>query len=75
LSDGLVGDDDATGRQQLLNHAQPEREAEVQPDGMADDLGQEPIPGVAGDPMSSSHSTTHPDLSAQAHTSQVDGAV
>src|SRR5437764_11589593 len=24
LSDGFVGDDDAAGRQQLLNHAQPE---------------------------------------------------
>src|SRR5215471_1609969 len=48
LSDGFVGDDDAAGRQQLLNHAKPERETEIQPDGMADDLGREPIPGVAG---------------------------
>src|SRR3954453_2084052 len=47
LSDGFVGDDDAASRQQLLNHAKPEGEAEVQPDGMADDLGREPIPGVA----------------------------
>ena len=30
------------------NHAKPERETEIQPDGMADDLGQEPIPGIAG---------------------------
>jgi hypothetical protein len=29
LSDGFVADDDAAGRQQLLHHAQPEREAEV----------------------------------------------
>jgi hypothetical protein len=28
LSDGFVADDDAAGRQQLLHHAQPEREAE-----------------------------------------------
>src|SRR5215813_5774758 len=48
LSDGFVGDDDAEGRQQLLNHAKPERETEIQPDGIADDLGREPIPGVAG---------------------------
>jgi hypothetical protein len=48
LSDGFVADDDAAGRQQLLRHAQPEREAEIQPHGMADDLGREPIPGVAG---------------------------
>src|SRR5215510_891185 len=48
LSDGFVGDDDAAGRQQLLNHAKPERGTEIQPDGMADDLGREPIPGVAG---------------------------
>src|SRR5437763_8017130 len=48
LSDGFVADDNAAGRQQLLHHAQPEREAEIQPDGMADDLGREAIPGVAG---------------------------
>src|ERR1700745_2651198 len=38
LPHGFVADDDA----------QPEREAEVEPDGMADDLGREAIPGVAG---------------------------
>jgi hypothetical protein len=48
LSDGFVADDDAAGRQQLLHHAQPERKAEIQPHGMADDLGREPIPGIAG---------------------------
>ena len=47
LSDGFVADDDAAGRQQLLHHAQPEREAEISPRSMADDLGREPIPGVA----------------------------
>src|SRR5215469_2902512 len=44
----FVADDDAAGRQQLLNHAQPEREAEIQPDGVADDLGGEPITSIAG---------------------------
>ena len=29
LSDGFVGDNDAAGRQQLLNHAKPERETEI----------------------------------------------
>ena len=48
LPHGFVADDDAAGGQQLLHHAQPEREAEVEPDGMADDLGREAIPGVAG---------------------------
>src|SRR5260370_12684295 len=32
----------------LLNPGQPEWEAEVEPDGMADDLGRKPIAGVAG---------------------------
>ena len=48
LPHGFVADDDAAGGQQLLNRAQPEREAEVQPDGMADDFGREAIPRVAG---------------------------
>src|SRR5215472_12430916 len=48
LSDGFVADDDTAGCQQLLHHAQPERKAEIEPHGMADDLGWEPIPGVAG---------------------------
>jgi hypothetical protein len=42
----FMADDDATGGQQLLNHARPEWEAKIQPDGMADDLGREPIPAV-----------------------------
>jgi hypothetical protein len=45
---GFVADDDAAGSQRLLHHAQAEREAEIQPYGVADDLGREPIPGVAG---------------------------
>ena len=45
---GFVADDDATRGQQLLHHAQTEREAEIQPNGVADDLGWESIAGVAG---------------------------
>jgi hypothetical protein len=48
LSYSFMTDDDATGGQQLLHHAEAEREAEIQPDAVADDLGREPIPGVAG---------------------------
>src|SRR6516165_10156796 len=48
LPHGFVADNDAARGQQLLHHAQPEREAEVQPDGMADDFGWEAIAGVAG---------------------------
>ena len=44
----FMADDDAAGGQQLLYHTQPEREAEIQPDGVADDLGGEPAAGVAG---------------------------
>jgi hypothetical protein len=35
----FVANNDAAGGQQLLNHTQSEREAEIQPDGVADDLG------------------------------------
>src|ERR1700738_1512604 len=48
LPHGFMADDDATRGKQLLHHAQPEREAEVEPDRMADDLGREAVPGVAG---------------------------
>jgi len=48
LPHGFVADDDAAGGEQLLHHAETEQEAEIQPHGMADDLGREPIPGVAG---------------------------
>jgi hypothetical protein len=43
-----VADDDAAGGKQLLHHAETKREAEMQPHGMADNLGPEPIPDVAG---------------------------
>src|SRR4051795_12709254 len=44
----LVADDDAMRGQHLLNHAQAEREAKVEPDRVADDLGREAIAGIAG---------------------------
>src|SRR5215472_8109644 len=44
LPRGFVADDDAASG----HHTKPEREAKIQPHGMADDLGGEPIPGVAG---------------------------
>src|ERR687885_295048 len=46
LPDGLVADHDAAGGQHLLDHAQAEREAEVQPDDVADDLDREPMAGI-----------------------------
>jgi hypothetical protein len=48
-SHGFVGDDDAALSQDQLHIAQAEAEHVVQPDGMADDLGGEPmaIVGVA----------------------------
>jgi hypothetical protein len=48
LPDGLVADDDAACRQHLLDHAEAEREAEVQPNRLADDLGREAIAGIEG---------------------------
>ena len=47
LPHGFVADNDAAGGQQLLHHAKTEREAEIQPHRMTDDLGREPMPGVA----------------------------
>src|SRR3954453_17400013 len=46
LPHGLVADDDAAGGQQLLDHPQAERETEIEPDGVADDLRREPVAGV-----------------------------
>ena len=40
LPDRLVGDRDAASRQHLLNHAQAQREPEIQPDRVADELGR-----------------------------------
>ena len=48
LPHGLVADRDAAGGEDLVHMAQAQREAEVEPDGVADDLGREPVAGVAG---------------------------
>ena len=58
---GFMADDDAARGQQLLHHAKTEREAKIQPHGMSDDLGREPIPGVAG-PNGCRHPTRLPTL-------------
>ena len=41
--------EDAACGQHLLDHAQAQREAEVQPDRVADDLGREAVAGIAGE--------------------------
>jgi hypothetical protein len=43
-----VTDDDAAGGQHLLDHAQAQRETEIEPDHVADDRGREPVTGIAG---------------------------
>src|ERR1700761_6026213 len=48
LPHALVADDDAARSQHLLDHAQAEGKAEIQPNRMADDLGRKPVAGVAG---------------------------
>src|ERR1700730_18484922 len=48
LSYSFVADDDTPSGQQFLHHAQTEWEAEIQPHGMAHDLGREPVPAVTG---------------------------
>jgi hypothetical protein len=49
LPHALVADDDAARGQHLLDHAQAEGKAEIQPNRMADDLGRKPVAGVAGE--------------------------
>src|SRR4051812_44741015 len=43
-----MADEDPAGGQHLLDHPQAEREAEVEPNGVADDLRREAMAGVAG---------------------------
>src|SRR5207245_4441188 len=75
LPHGLVADGDAAGGGQLLDHPQGEREAEVEPDRVADDLGREAVAGVRR-----SGGWHHPGpiagspAGAQPITSQLDGA-
>ncbi len=48
LAQRLIGDDHPALGEQLLDIPVAEREAEVQPDGVRDDLGREPMAFVAG---------------------------
>src|SRR5215207_5479352 len=48
LAHGLVADRDAAGRQHLFDRAQAQRKAEVEPDGVADDLAWKAVAGVGG---------------------------
>jgi len=47
LADGLIADDDTARGEQFVHHPQAEQEAEVEPDGVADDLSRKAIGGVA----------------------------
>jgi hypothetical protein len=47
LADGLVGDGDAPLRQEVLHVSQAQAKPEIEPDGVADDLGREPVSVVA----------------------------
>src|SRR3954447_17906935 len=46
LADGLMADRDGASREDLIHHAKAQRKAEVEPDGVADDLGWKAIAGV-----------------------------
>src|SRR3954463_1717166 len=48
LPHGLVAHVDAAGGQHLFDHAQAQRKAEVEPDGVADDLARKAVAGVGG---------------------------
>ena len=74
LPHGFVADDDAAGGEQLLNHAETKREAEIQPYGMADNLGRKPIAGIA-EASERRHPTRLPILVCQRKpVPQVEGA-
>ena len=48
LSDGLIGDGDASLGEKIFHLAKNEAEAAVEPDGMADDFGWKAVPVVYG---------------------------
>src|SRR3982751_4461253 len=48
LAHGLVAHLDAAGGQHLFHHAQAQRKAEVEPDGVADDLAWKAVTGIRG---------------------------
>ncbi len=60
LSDGLVGDDDAPLCQEIFDISEAQTEAEVEPDGLADDLRRKSVSVVAGRiSCSSAQSASH----------------
>lgn len=64
--DGLVRDSDPTGSQQVLNHSQAQRETEIEPNRMGDDLTGIAMPTVKRISIChapSSHSGLHIPLS------------
>ncbi len=66
LPDGLVRDSDPTGSQQVLNHSQAQRETEIEPNRMGDDLTGIAMPTVKRISIChapSSHSGLHIPLS------------
>ncbi len=75
LAHGFVADGDAARGQQLL-HAQAEREAKVESNGVADDLSREAVAGVAGN-SGRCHPARLPGSAASRKLagSQVDGAL
>jgi hypothetical protein len=48
LSDRLVAHDDPAFGEEILNVTEAEMEAEVQPDGVSDDLGREAVAAIGG---------------------------
>src|SRR3954470_7536560 len=48
LPHGLMAHVDAAGRQHLFHHAQAQRKAKVEPDGVADDLAGKAVAGIRG---------------------------
>src|SRR5208337_3550317 len=76
LPDRLVCDRDAASRQHLLNHAQAQREPEIQPDRIADELG-----GIAIASIERVSGRRHPAQisdypgSAKPEAAQLDGAL
>jgi hypothetical protein len=43
----LMADQDAAGRQHLLDHPKVERESKIEPDGMADHFSRKAVTGIA----------------------------
>src|SRR5262245_55251278 len=62
FSDRLIAENDTAHRQHLFNIAEAEREAEVQPHGMTDDLGREAMTMVRRDGGAHQSSMPHENL-------------